>query len=205
MDEAAQLAEAYFSIVLLPSVQRVFLIGDEKQLPAIMLSNDLNHRRFGRSLFERFARGNWPTQMLLVLYEPISETIVHLSEIQLLFSMQEQYRMHPEIALFPNLAFYQSKLLDSAYVMARDEPSWMKPPSSSSSSTSSPPNLFSRHMTLVNIKGFDGEQADALKSLYNKMEEDCVMALLRGLMRMMKQHRQQGAKYDNIFSIPAYF
>jgi senataxin len=66
MDEAAQLAEAYFPIIILPSVQRVFLIGDEKQLPATIMSQDLSQRRSGRSLFERFANAKWSTQMLLV-------------------------------------------------------------------------------------------------------------------------------------------
>jgi hypothetical protein len=51
---------------ILPSVQRIFLVGDEKQLPATIMSQDLNQRRFGRSLFERFAKAKWPTQMLLV-------------------------------------------------------------------------------------------------------------------------------------------
>jgi hypothetical protein len=55
---------------------------------------------------------------------------------------------------------------------------------------------FAHHLALINVKGFDGEQVHKMKSLFNKVEVDCVMALLCGLMRSMKQHRQGGVKYN---------
>jgi superfamily I DNA and/or RNA helicase len=100
--------------------------------------------------------------------------------------------MHPLISIFPNSTFYKSELVDSQYVRQREDPAWMKSPAASLASL----EWFAHHLALINVKGFDGEQVDKLKSMYNKLEEDCVMALLRGLMRSMKQQRQDGVKYD---------
>ncbi|KAL1223237.1 putative helicase MAGATAMA 3 [Cardamine amara subsp. amara] len=97
IDEAAQLKECESAIPLqLPGLQHAILIGDEKQLPAMIQSKFASEADLGRSLFER---------------------LVLLGQNKQLLNMQ--YRMHPSISLFPNREFYDMKILDAHSVRVR--------------------------------------------------------------------------------------
>ncbi|XP_021826452.1 probable helicase MAGATAMA 3 isoform X2 [Prunus avium] len=90
IDEAAQLKECESAIPLqLPGLRHAILIGDEKQLPAMVKSKISKQAGFGRSLFGR---------LVLLGHER------HLLNIQ--------YRMHPSISLFPKREFYNNQILD---------------------------------------------------------------------------------------------
>ncbi|PHU19176.1 hypothetical protein BC332_10327 [Capsicum chinense] len=94
IDEAAQLKECESTIPLqLPGLRHAILIGDEKQLPAMVQSKICEKAEFGRSLFER----------LVILGHK-----KHLLNVQ--------YRMHPKISLFPNREFYHKKIMDGPNV-----------------------------------------------------------------------------------------
>ncbi|KAL5076958.1 hypothetical protein RYX36_015942 [Vicia faba] len=98
IDEAAQLKECESNIPLqLPGLRHVVLIGDEKQLPALVKSEVSDKAGFGRSLFERLALLGHKKHLLNV-----------------------QYRMHPTISFFPNMQFYDNQLLDSSSVKDRN-------------------------------------------------------------------------------------
>ncbi|PIA63252.1 hypothetical protein AQUCO_00200936v1 [Aquilegia coerulea] len=91
IDEAAQLKECESLIPLqLPWVRHAILIGDECQLPAMVMSKISEKAGFGRSLFER---------------------LVSLGHRKHLLNIQ--YRMHPSISLFPNTEFYKKKISDA--------------------------------------------------------------------------------------------
>lgn len=97
IDEAAQLKECESAIPLqLPGLQHAVLIGDEKQLPAMIQSKIASEADLGRSLFER---------------------LVLLGHKKQLLNMQ--YRMHPKISIFPNREFYGMKILDAPSVRVR--------------------------------------------------------------------------------------
>ncbi|CAE5963042.1 unnamed protein product [Arabidopsis arenosa] len=97
IDEAAQLKECESAIPLqLPGLQHAILIGDEKQLPAMIQSKIASEADLGRSLFER---------------------LVLLGHNKQLLNMQ--YRMHPSISIFPNREFYDMKILDAPSVRLR--------------------------------------------------------------------------------------
>ncbi|CAA7058231.1 unnamed protein product [Microthlaspi erraticum] len=97
IDEAAQLKECESAIPLqLPGLQHAILIGDEKQLPAMIQSKFASEADLGRSLFER---------------------LVFLGHKKQLLNMQ--YRMHPSISVFPNSEFYGMKILDAPSVRVR--------------------------------------------------------------------------------------
>ncbi|EOA33494.1 hypothetical protein CARUB_v10019707mg [Capsella rubella] len=97
IDEAAQLKECESAIPLqLPGLQHAILIGDEKQLPAMIQSKISSEADLGRSLFER---------------------LVLLGHNKQLLNMQ--YRMHPSISIFPNREFYGMKILDAPSVRVR--------------------------------------------------------------------------------------
>ncbi|KAI3853122.1 hypothetical protein MKW92_023486 [Papaver armeniacum] len=91
IDEAAQLKECESAIPLqLADVRHAILIGDERQLPAMVKSKICKKAEFGRSLFER---------------------LVSLGQNKHLLNIQ--YRMHPSISVFPNVEFYNKQILDA--------------------------------------------------------------------------------------------
>ncbi|KAK1410599.1 hypothetical protein QVD17_37136 [Tagetes erecta] len=94
VDEAGQLRECESVIPLqLSRLRDVVLIGDEKQLPAIVKSKICEKAEFGRSLFGRLVLLNHTRHLLKV-----------------------QYRMHPAISRFPNKEFYGDRLLNGPNV-----------------------------------------------------------------------------------------
>ncbi|OVA00394.1 hypothetical protein BVC80_1181g13 [Macleaya cordata] len=94
IDEAAQLKECESAIPLqLPNVQHAILIGDERQLPAMVQSKISEKAEFGRSLFERLV------------------TLGHKRHL-----LNIQYRMNPSISLFPNAEFYSNQISDAPSV-----------------------------------------------------------------------------------------
>ncbi|KAL8476402.1 hypothetical protein ACS0TY_028903 [Phlomoides rotata] len=98
IDEAAQVKECESSIPLqLPRLQHAVLVGDENQLPAMVISKICEKADFGRSLFERLVRLGRRKHLLNV-----------------------QYRMHPSISLFPNKMFYGNLIKNGPNVTASD-------------------------------------------------------------------------------------
>ncbi|KAK7300604.1 hypothetical protein RJT34_11452 [Clitoria ternatea] len=94
IDESAQLKECESAIPLqLPGLHRGILIGDERQLPAMVKSKIADKAEFGRSLFERLTKLGSKRHML-----------------------NFQYRMHPSISKFPSKEFYGQKLSDASFV-----------------------------------------------------------------------------------------
>ncbi|GKB75436.1 putative P-loop containing nucleoside triphosphate hydrolase [Tanacetum coccineum] len=97
IDEAAQLKECESLIPLqLEGLRHAILVGDERQLPAMVQSKICDDVDFGRSLFER----------LVILGHK-----KHLLNVQ--------YRMHPSISQFPNKEFYHRQILDGVNVKNR--------------------------------------------------------------------------------------
>ncbi|WVY90099.1 hypothetical protein V8G54_035613 [Vigna mungo] len=95
IDEAAQLKECESAIPLrLPGLKHCILIGDEKQLPALVKSKIAENADFGRSLFERLVSLGYEKHML-----------------------NFQYRMHPSISLFPCKEFYGGLIYDGPNVV----------------------------------------------------------------------------------------
>ncbi|KAK2967366.1 hypothetical protein RJ640_027032 [Escallonia rubra] len=97
IDEAAQLKECESTIPLqLSGLRHAILVGDERQLPAMVQSKICVNVEFGRSLFERLVLLGHGKHLLNV-----------------------QYRMHPSISLFPNEEFYDKQISDGPNVKER--------------------------------------------------------------------------------------
>ncbi|KAL6152769.1 DEAD-box type RNA helicase [Exserohilum turcicum] len=90
VDEAAQCVEMSALIPLKYGCAKCILVGDPKQLPPTVFSKEAARFQYEQSLFVRMQK-NHPAD-------------VHL--------LDTQYRMHPEISLFPSQTFYDGRLLD---------------------------------------------------------------------------------------------
>jgi senataxin len=90
VDEAAQCVEMSALIPLKYGCAKCILVGDPKQLPPTVFSKEAARFQYEQSLFVRM-QANHPDD-------------VHL--------LDTQYRMHPDISLFPSQTFYDGRLLD---------------------------------------------------------------------------------------------
>lgn len=90
IDEACQANELATLIPMTLSNAHCVLVGDPKQLPATVKSLNAKQAKFDRSLFERLMVAGMRSNLLTV-----------------------QYRMHPQIRLFPSSIFYSNALIDA--------------------------------------------------------------------------------------------
>ena len=96
IDEACQAVEAASLIPLHTGVSRCVMVGDPRQLPATVLSQEPGAALYQRSLFERLEQAGAQVHMLKV-----------------------QYRMHQSIREFPSAYFYGGGLRDGPNVQGR--------------------------------------------------------------------------------------
>ncbi|KAF1993343.1 tRNA-splicing endonuclease-like protein [Amniculicola lignicola CBS 123094] len=104
VDEAAQCVEMSALIPLKYGCSKCILVGDPKQLPPTVFSREAARFQYEQSLFVRM-QGNHPND-------------VHL--------LDTQYRMHPEISLFPSQTFYDGRLLDGPDMAGLRKRPWHK-------------------------------------------------------------------------------
>ncbi|ODQ77343.1 hypothetical protein BABINDRAFT_169216 [Babjeviella inositovora NRRL Y-12698] len=100
IDEAAQCIELSALIPLRYGCKKCIMVGDPNQLPPTVLSQAAARLRYEQSLFVR----------------------MQTRHPQLVYLLDVQYRMHPDISAFPSREFYDSRLLngpDMARVTAR--------------------------------------------------------------------------------------
>ncbi|TKY85896.1 hypothetical protein EX895_005437 [Sporisorium graminicola] len=104
IDEAAQAVELSTIIPLRYGCKQCIMVGDPNQLPPTVISQEAEKLGYSQSLFVR-------------MFER-SPQAVHLLSIQ--------YRMHPEISVFPSKAFYESKLQDGPNMAELTRQPWHK-------------------------------------------------------------------------------
>jgi senataxin len=102
VDEAAQCVEMSALIPLKYGCAKCILVGDPKQLPPTVFSKEAARFQYEQSLFVRMQK-NHPKD-------------VHL--------LDTQYRMHPEISLFPSRTFYDGRLLDGDGMASLRQQPW---------------------------------------------------------------------------------
>ncbi|RKP00761.1 hypothetical protein CXG81DRAFT_1694, partial [Caulochytrium protostelioides] len=90
IDEACQSVEPSTLIPLRLKMKKCILVGDPHQLPPTILSDKARSFKYEQSLFYR----------------------IQQASPQLVFMLDVQYRMHPQISTYPSHAFYGGKLID---------------------------------------------------------------------------------------------
>ena len=133
IDEATQILEPQLLGILCArgeddrnAIDKFILIGDHKQLPAVVLQNteqsaiydesllSIGLANLKDSLFERLYRNCSADKSSSVITDSSSPAIVHRSSLVTPRSYDmlcRQGRMHPEVALFANRAFYGGRLI----------------------------------------------------------------------------------------------
>lgn len=101
IEEAAQTILVDSLIPLTKYTKHLVLAGDPKQLEGMVYSEESRKCGYDMSLMHYF--------------ENISTTKRNHQKLLL----RIQYRMHPDISVFPNLNFYKNELIDSEYVKNR--------------------------------------------------------------------------------------
>lgn len=102
IDEAAQCVELSALIPLKYGCCKCILVGDPKQLPPTVLSQSAARFGYDQSLFVRMQQNHPNT--------------VHLLDMQ--------YRMHPEISMFPSREFYEGQLQDGQNMLELRQQPW---------------------------------------------------------------------------------
>ncbi len=156
VDEAAQCVEMSALIPLKYGCAKCILVGDPKQLPPTVFSKEAARFQYEQSLFVRMQK-NHPKD-------------VHL--------LDTQYRMHPEISLFPSQTFYDGKLLDGGDMATLRKQPWHQ------------------SLLLGPYRFFDvqGQQQAAPKghSLINMAEIDIAMQLYKRLVSDYSDYNFKG-------------
>ena len=149
IDEAAQSIELSALIPLKYGCSKCIMVGDPKQLPPTVFSREAARFQYEQSLFVRM-QANHPHD-------------VHL--------LDTQYRMHPEISLFPSKAFYDGRLLDGPSMARQRVRPWHQ------SSILGPYRFFDvqgfhqsapQGHSLINLA-----EIDVALKLYNRLITDC--------------------------------
>ncbi|KAJ2065499.1 DEAD-box type RNA helicase [Coemansia sp. S146] len=147
IDEAAQSVELSCLIPLKYGCERCILVGDPNQLPPTVLSQAAAQFMYNQSMFVRIQKG--------------SPNLVSLLSIQ--------YRMHPEISIFPSRLFYESRLKDGPDMDKKQSAPWH-------SSANYPP------FTFFNIKS-GREKTEGSHSVFNPAEVDAAAQLVFSLCK----------------------
>ena len=154
IDEATQLVEASTSIMILnPDLKCLVLAGDNKQLPSTVQSS-LNERHgYGRSLFDRLLHHDFPSSLLNI-----------------------QYRMHPEISLWPNREFYKNSIIDGDNVRSDSYNKYW-------------------HETFPPFSIYDvrGDEESYLQSKLNRLEVNATASIVRAIYKLILN----APEYDN--------
>ncbi|KAI7818557.1 AAA domain-containing protein [Gamsiella multidivaricata] len=145
IDEAAQSVEISSLIPLKYGCKRCILVGDPNQLPPTVISQLAAQYAYNQSLFVRIQR--------------LAPTSVHLLSIQ--------YRMHPDISIFPSREFYKALLKDGPDMEIKTKAEWHRNPIT-------PPYRF--------FDVYAGREEIGLShSQHNPIEAEAAVALLEGL------------------------
>lgn len=107
VDEASQILEPQI-VGILAQASKFILIGDHKQLPAISLQSP-DRSKTNSALLESIGLFNRKNSLFERLYKFCEDNLLSDAYDTLTY----QGRMHKEISLFPNFAFYQGRLREA--------------------------------------------------------------------------------------------
>lgn len=175
IDEAAQCVELSSLIPLKYGCSKCILVGDPEQLPPTVIAQYAGKLGYNRSLFLRMQQ-NYPND-------------VHL--------LDTQYRMHPEISLFPSRAFYHSRLIDGENMAELRIQPWHARP------LFGPFRWFDIRNEQVMSRGgklINHAEIDAALQIYDRLKLDYPTIDFRNKIGIITPYRAQLAEIKSRFS-----
>lgn len=175
IDEAAQSIELSALIPLKYGCKQCIMVGDPNQLPPTVLSQEAALLKYEQSLFVRMFN-RYPDR-------------IHMLDIQ--------FRMHPEISVFPSKEFYRDKLKDGPNNHLNTSRNWHA-------------NTIFGPYRFFDVAG-QQEQSARSKSLINRNEASVILELyqaleyiyghtfLNGKIGIISPYKQQVTLLKNVF------
>lgn len=152
IDEACQCVELSAIIPLRYGCKKCVMVGDPNQLPPTVLSRAAASFNYDQSLFVRMQR----------------------KHPELVYLLDVQYRMHPEISRFPSAEFYESRLRDGPDLTIKTNRPWHQ-------QYPLGPFMF------FNIVGKQ-QVNEASRSLFNRAEAQVTLELVEKLMSILPEN-----------------
>ncbi|WP_326984507.1 AAA domain-containing protein [Chryseobacterium sp. MYb264] len=186
VDEASQILEPQI-IGTLSKVPKFILIGDHKQLPAISLQNS-DRSLTNDSDLENMGLQNRKNS----LFERLFRFCENHKLLHAIDSLSYQGRMHQEIALFPNFAFYGGKLVE-AYHTPNLDPNvknalfrQVNTMNFTENSGASLRNLLANKRLIF----FNNKQSDDLYAKFNEYEADLVVKIVKEVQALYQSNQK---------------
>uniref|UniRef100_UPI00398F70DA probable helicase senataxin isoform X2 n=1 Tax=Pristiophorus japonicus TaxID=55135 RepID=UPI00398F70DA len=156
VDEAGQACETEILIPLMYRCPKLILVGDPEQLPPTIISMEARKLSYGRSMMCRLQQ---------CLQDEVKQNNFGHNPVALLLT---QYRMHPDICLFPSKYIYGNMLkTDEQVEMQRCSPTW----------------AFQSYMLFDVIDGYECREKD---SYTNPQEMKLVIAIISMIAEKQK-------------------
>ncbi|GET86383.1 hypothetical protein, conserved [Leishmania tarentolae] len=173
VDEASQGTEPAVLQALVLAKDKSVFVGDSLQLQPTVLSREASRCGLGRSLLVRLLACGHPS-----------------------FLLRTQYRMHPDIAAFPNEYFYGSKLLTDPSVLERSR----APDGPAATSATIAQKLGRRpRFVFVDVRDSPMERRRG-RSLSNRREAAAVVHCMRQLRAFFKMTVREMAAHISIIT-----
>lgn len=153
IDEAAQCMEPALLPAVIHGCERLILIGDQNQLPPVVLSANASKHGLGISLFSRLIAGGLAPKLLT-----------------------EQYRMHPKICEFPSNQFYAGLVKSRVKAVDRPLPKGLQWPNEHV-----PVVFINVPAAAVAVDGNEGKSNGTQTSYSNTLEADVVLEVVKSL------------------------
>ena len=176
VDEASQILEPnIIGLLCRPQIKRFILIGDHKQLPAVVQQNEKES-----AVSDPLLLSIGLTNCRDSLFERLLRNVHASSSEAFLGILRYQGRMHPNIAEWPNRMFYQREQLQPVPLPHQEEP------------TTSPRVVFI-HSKATNKHVSGNPDAHSLSDKTN-LEEARIVA--KELKKVYQQHQEENKTFD---------
>ena len=176
VDEASQILEPnIIGLLCRPQIKRFILIGDHKQLPAVVQQNEKES-----AVNDPLLLSIGLTNCRDSLFERLLRNVRASSSEAFLGILRYQGRMHPDIAEWPNRMFYQREQLQPVPLPHQEEP------------TTSPRVVFIPSKT---TNKHNSGNPDA-HSLSDKTNLDEARIVAKELKKVYQQHQEENRNFD---------
>ena len=186
VDEASQILEPQL-VGILGKATKFILIGDHKQLPAISLQS-VERSKTNNKRLESIGLFNRKNSLFERLYKFCEDNLL----VDCYDTLTYQGRMHKDISLFPNFAFYKGLLREAYDAPGIDDTSktslhrQVANLEFSESSTHSVKKLLSQKRLVF----FNNKKSDDLYKKFNTYEADFVIYIIKDIIALYENNNR---------------